>query len=557
MKGVWLGLVSALVWGLMGSGAAFAVDADSVEVGNVKTIGNAKAPKGGTVYFQMDAEPETLNPLREADAWAHKIHEFTMEGLMVLNQDTYKWMPGIAERFEASKDGLSYTFYLRKDVKFHDGSLLTANDVKFTIDLVKDPAYGAIHKQPYYDKVKKVEVIDEYTVKISFTEKYFNNFNVVVSDGYQSLVSKKTYGDPKNKLNKELVGTGPYKLTRYTKGKSIELEKNKEWWGWSVPHLQGMFNYEKIVFRFVKDNNLALNMMEKGLLDLLYPVPVEDFYKKTNNPPWGKEIIKKEVINKKPKGYGFVGWNLLDEKFKDRNVRVALAHLMNRELINQKFRYGKSELATGPWSRDSMYADSSVEPIEFNSERARQILDKAGWVDSNKDGVRDKLINNKRVDFQFTLLLVNRDVEKYFTIYKEDLKKAGIHMNLRIVEWNTFVKSLNGKDFEAVALGWAGGGVHKDPKQVWHSEASKEGGSNFISYKNPEVDKLIDRGRSILNNKERAKVFKQVYRLIAKDAPYLFMFYDKYERYARNKRIGVAKDSYNYDIGYQYWWLTD
>ena len=140
-------------------------------------------------------------------------------------------------------------------------------------------------------------------------------------------------------------------------------------------------------------------------------------------------------------------------------------------------------------------------------------------------------------------------------MYKEDLKKAGVQAELKLVEWNSLVKALDEQKFEAIALAWGGGSVHNDPKQIWHSESSKPGGSNFISYSNPKVDKLIDEGRQIMDHKKREKAWKEVYKLIAEDAPYAFMFNDKYVHYAVSSRIGQPKETYQYDIGYEYWWV--
>jgi peptide/nickel transport system substrate-binding protein/microcin C transport system substrate-binding protein len=151
-------------------------------------------------------------------------------------------------------------------------------------------------------------------------------------------------------------------------------------------------------------------------------------------------------------------------------------------------------------------------------------------------------------------LFSNRDVEKYFTLYKEDLKKAGVQMEIKLVEWNTFLKSIDDRNFDAVALGWGGGVVESDLKQIWHSEAARPGGSNFVSYSNPEVDKVIDQAREELDQKKRWALWQKAHILIAEDAPYAWMFNPKFQLYAVNKRIGRPKDTYKFDIGTTYWW---
>lgn len=519
-----------------------------------KTIGNPTAPQGGTFQISFSSEPDTLNPISSQDVYGQEVQDLVMDGLMVLNLDTYQIEPGLAERYEISKDGMTYTFYLRKDAKFHDGKPLTAEDVKFSFDVVHDPAYKAVHRKPYYETISKVEVVDPHTVRIVTKEKYFKNIDVMTSVGFTAIVPKHAYGDPKKKMNKEIVGSGPYKLESYNKGKNLTFVRNKEWWGNNLPHLKGKYNFEKILVRFVKEEGLAIEMLKKGQLDF-YQMTSEAFMKKTEGAPFGTTVIKKKVENSDPtRGYGFVGWNFKNKLFQDRDVRIALAHLMNREEMIKKFQYGLSLPATGPWHQANPHADPTVKPIPFDVNKANALLKKAGWTDSDKNGVLEKTIDGQKKEFRFTLLYANPDVSKYFTLYKEDLKKAGIDMELKMLEWNTFTKSLDEQKFDAVALGWGGGSVESDPKQIWHSGSSKAGGSNFISYSNPEVDKLIEVARQEMDAKKRSEMWKKIYKMIAEDAPYVFMFNARYTFYAHSDKIAMVKDTYKYGLGQHYWW---
>lgn len=552
MKGL---MIKASGFILASSLATFAA-ADIPATLEYKTIGNPNAPQGGTFQMAFPSEPERLNPINSQDLYAQYVQDYVMDGLMVLNQDTYEMEPALAERYELSKDQMSYTFYLRKDAKFHDGKPVTAEDVKFSFDAVRDPKYKAVHRLPYYETIGEVEIIDPHTVKINTKKKYFLNLEVMTSVGYTPIVPKHIYGDPNKKLNKELVGSGAYKLETYNKGKNIILAKNKDWWGQNVPHLKGKFNFDKIMIRFVKEENLEIEMLKKGQLDYDGLSP-EAFVKKTEGAPFGTTIIKKKVENSDPtRGYGFVGWNFKNPLFQNRDVRVALAHLMNREEMNKKFRFGLSVPATGPWLYNNPHADPSVKPYLYDMAKAKELLKKAGWEDSDKNGVLDKTVDGKRQEFRFQLLFPSREVEKYFTLYKEDLKKAGIEMDLKVVEWNTFMKSLDEQKFDAVSLAWGGGSLEGDPKQIWHSESAKPGGSNFITYKNPEVDKLIDEARVELDAKKRSAMWKKIYKMIAEDAPYAFLFNEKYALYAHHKKVQMAKDTYKYAVGRYYWWMA-
>lgn len=522
---------------------------------SVKQVGKADAPIGGTFQRSFSSEPETLNPISSTDFYAQQLQRLTHDALLFYNWDNNEFEPGLAESYEVSKDNLIYTFKLRADAKFHDGKPVTAEDVKFTFDAIKKPEFKAQHKLPYYENLESVEVVDPLTVRFKFKSYYFMNLTVIVSSGYTVIVPKHAYEDVKKKMNKEVIGSGAYKLETYDRGKSILLVRNPDWWGFKDPKKIGIFNFEKILIRFIKEDNLQLEMAKKGQLDYIELTP-EAYVQKTNEAPWGTDIIKHKVENLEPKSYNYLGWNLKNPMFKDRNTRVALAHLMNRELMNEKFRFNMSYLETGPWYYASPTTDKSVKPITFNPTKAKELLKKAGWDDKDKNGVLEKTIDGQNKEFKFELLLPTRDYEKYFTIYKEDLKKAGIDMSIKILEWNALVKALDEQKFEAVTLAWAGGDPESDPKQIWHSESSRAGGSNFISYSNPEVDKLIDEARTTPNREKRYAMWKKVYRLIADDAPYVFMFSNRYATYGNNKKVQMLKPTIGYGIGHQYWWFA-
>ena len=150
--------------------------------------------------------------------------------------------------------------------------------------------------------------------------------------------------------------------------------------------------------------------------------------------------------------------------------------------------------------------------------------------------------------------LVAPDVERDAAVAAH-LKKAGIDMEIKIVEWNTFVKALDDKKFDAVMLGWGGGSVDNDPKQIWHSSSAQAGGSNFISYANPTVDKLIDEGRQELDRNKRIQIYQKIYKEIADDAPYAFLFNNKYFLYAHTSKMKMDKPTYSYGVGYETWWI--
>ncbi|CAN5554023.1 extracellular solute-binding protein [soil metagenome] len=517
----------------------------------VKILGNEKAPQGGTFLYNLGVEPTTLNPITGTDAYNQTVQGYVLDSLMNRNFETYGWDPALAEKVEISKDGREFTFTLRQGVQWSDGKPLTIEDVKFSFDVIFDDKYNAAQLRPYYENIEKAEVTGPNTIKFVTKSKYFGNFDVVAG---LTVLPKHIYGnaDEGKKKNKTILGSGPYVLKEYQQGQAIILERNKTWWGNSVPEQRGRYNFQTIRMRFDKEENLVLERLKKGELhfDTLTP---EAYMTKTEGAPWGKEVLKKKVENLQSKSYGYIGWNMTREMFADKKVRRALAHMMNRAEMNKKFRFGMSLPATGPWYQQSEYADPATKAIAFDPKKAIALFKDAGWTDSNKDGVLDK--GGKR--FEFSLFFANKDTQKYWVMYQEDLKKVGVVMNLQLLEWNALLKNLDERKFDAVALGWGGGSVDLDPKQIWHTDSMKDGGSNRVGYSNKEVDKLIEEGAAELDKKKRVKIYRKVYAMIAEDAPYAFLFNDKFILYAVNKQIGLPKDTYKFAVGTDYWWMTD
>ncbi len=523
----------------------------------INPLGKADAPVEGTLYRNLSAEPDSFNPINSGEYAARLAYEYVVEGLLYHNPDTNQYEPQLAESYEVSKDALTYTFYLNKNAKFSDGKPVTSEDVRFSIECVRDPAFRASHRVPYYEDVESIETPDPHTVRIKMKKKYFKNLDVLASSGFTPILPKHIYGDPKKKFpGAPIFGSGPYKVQAYNRGKNIILERDENWWAKDLPHMKPLGKFKFINFRFVKEENLELEMVKKGDLDMMWPIQVESFEKKANGEPFGTKIRKVQAENKRPKNWGFIGWNQKNPIFKDRDTRLALAHLLNRKMLIEKFMFNKSVEGRGPVYYKSPFMPADVKPVEFNPGKAKALLKKAGWEDADKNGILERTIDGQKREFKFTLLLPNRDVEKWFTMYKEDLKKAGIDMEIKLIEWNTFTKLLDEQKFDAVTLSWAGGSPEDDLKQIWHSESARTGGSNFISYSNKEVDKLIDQAREELNPEKRKVLWQKAVRLIANDAPYAFLFNSKYDLYLLNKRVAFDKPTYTYDLSYQYWYMA-
>lgn len=504
-----------------------------------------------SITYNIGGEPTTLSPLSASDGYSSSVHSYIFETLLDRDIETYEWKPALATEWKISDDKRVFDFTLRQGVKWHDGKDFTAEDVKYSYDVMYTDDWKAVQIRPYYDSIKSVEVIDQYHVRFTVKDDYFMNFEVCAG---LSLLPKHFYSNPENKkeFGRKLIGTGPYMLSKYDKGQKIVLVQNPDWWGRKDDKEKETNQIKKINLRMILEENVSLELLKKGDLDFMGFRP-EGFVKKTVGEVWDRKIVKVKTENKTPKGYGFIALNLKHPILKDREVRKALSMLFNRPLMLEKFEFGLSLPATGPIYVQSDYASPNVKPVEYNPNEALKILHAAGWKDSDKDGVLDKMINGKKTRLSITVMEPLQDMMKYLTVFKEDASKVGVELNIKNIEWNSFVKLLDEKNFEAVRLAWGGGGVEWDPKQIWHSSSIAGASSNFISYSNPEVDKLIDQARKLYDRDKRIPLLRKVHEIISNDYPYIFWFNNKYSLYGHTKRVHKPQDTFTYGIGQQYW----
>ncbi len=535
----------------------------------VVSVGCSKSSDGGKsgtkdIFIQaLSSEPSDLHPIRASEVVSTQVRlqsihyaSSIIETLLITDLDTYEFKPHLAERFEVSKDGKEFTFYLRKDVKFHDGSMMTSEDVDYSFKALFDDLHESYALRSFYTNFIKSEIIDKYTIKFTAKDSYYLNLEVI---GGLRVFPKAFYSKQtkENRLAKTVMGSGPYKFDKWNKGKNIALVENTDWWGRANPATKDMYRFKRIIFKFIKEANLRRAMLERGKLDYEERVRPEDFVKKMNEKPWGETALKIKATNKLPKQLSFIGLNNNNKILKDKAVRKALAYLVNREFLNEKFYYGMNAPATGPFRLASDYSNPKTKPIPFDPQKAKDMLTKAGWTDTDKDGLLDKVIDGVKTPFEFNLMNPNKDTEKVITVIKEDMKKAGVKMVIETLDWNAFTKALDERKFDAVIMAWGGGGVDPDPTQIWHSKSAKGTGSNFVSYKNPAVDNLITEAINTVDKQSRIKKFHMIHDMIAEDAPYIFFFEPKYSLYAVSSRVVRPKDTYNYSPGPRMWSLPE
>jgi len=475
---------------------------------------DSKPVDGDWLIYHMGAEPGTLNPLTARDVAENRVNSNKIyETLITRDNESLELKPLLAESWEISEDKLTYTFKLKENIKWHDGKPFTSEDVIYSYNSIMNPKVDAPQLRAYYQEIQKVEALDEYTVKFTYARPYFLALEFC---GGMPIIPKHIFeeGDiNKNPAGRHPIGTGPYIFSKWETGREIVLEKNPEYWG-EKPKI------DKIVFKIINDPNVAFQVLRKGEIDFSGLTPIQ-WEKQSNTDKFKNSINKYSYF---APNYRFIGWNIDKPFFTDNRVRKAMTHLVDRKLILEKIQYNLGAIVTNPFYLKSKEYDHSIQPYSYDPERAKELLNEAGWIDTNSDGIRDK----DGVKFEFEFLIPNGSdtSEKISTIIKEELDKVGIAMKIRRNEWAVFVQKLNERKFDAVTLGWSMG-VETDPFQVWHSSQVSGGGSNFVGFKNEEVDKIIEEARQEFDRKKRIELYRKFIHIIHEEQPYTFLFCNK------------------------------
>ncbi len=506
--------------------------------------------KKSEIFFNnLRRQPENLHPIRSTDYYSAVIHYHVLESLLQRNENTYEWEPQLAQKWRLAPHGNTMTFELKDNLKWSDGKPLTVQDVQFSFEAHKNPEYGGLQSFSKFENMKSIKILSDKKIQFKIKRPYFGSLQVIAN---MKIIPQHIYKNPESKLSKTLMGSGPYALSGYAQGKFLFLKKNVLWTNRTSTPNHDKWSFPAIAFRFVPTEADVLLNMEKELLDFS-TLSASAFLEKTNHAPWGKKIKKVKYQKKQPSGYNWIGLNLRKTIFQDKKVRKALAHLFHRKLMNEKFHYNEKELARGPWYFWSDYADKSVKAIEFNPKEAKKLLKDSGWKDQDQNGILEKKLQGQAQELNFTLLFSHVDSEKYLTIYKEDLKKAGIELHLKRIDWPSFLSLVRDKKFEAMMIGHSDHLIDLDPKPRWHTASSRKGGGNIISYSNPQVDALIDQGCAQLSKKDRIQTFKKVYKIIAEDVPGIFIFNTRSRFYGLNQRIRAPSTALNYGYGMSEW----
>ncbi|MBL6990260.1 MAG: hypothetical protein ISR65_10800 [Bacteriovoracaceae bacterium] len=523
--------------------------------------GNTKAKRGGKLVYEH-YEPSHINPITFRQAGAIEILvKWVFETLLDTDVITGDDIPRIARKWAISKDGKTFTFWIDEKAKWFDGKPITAEDVKFSFEMYTMPGVKSAFRKSQASGFSKIEVLGKKLIRFVAKDRLFSNFEFLVS----SLILPKHlyyHKDPekmaRNEHTKFPKGSGPYIVKSWKKGVKSVMVRNPNYWGAHLPQNVGAYNFDEINIRYIRDPQIAFESLKKGELDYM-PIRIgnSELWRQTKKDKAfvGGKIKALAISNKLQQGYGFIGFNTQNELFKNKKVRMALGHAINRQEMIKKSLDGLARIPLGPlFSVDNF--SGSFKPVKYNPELALKELAKLGWTDSDGDYILDK--NGKK--FAFTVIVPNARIEKEMLYVQDYWKNIGVHATIKILEYSTWRQLQGERKFDAVSNGkgrtYKARGV--DPYGEWHSDNIPKGLRNYYGYSNTEVDTLITKARRELNQHERKKLLDKVNDIIA-DEYILFQYSEsKYSLHGVSSKIGLpsykGKNWFPYTIGMKYWY---
>ncbi|MHC4778889.1 MAG: ABC transporter substrate-binding protein, partial [Planctomycetota bacterium] len=512
------------------------------------------ARDGGTIRRRLGQDPKGFNPLTENSADVSDMEYYCIPWLCKRRlADPNVWEYELATDVEISDDFKVYTFKIRKGVNWQLPAVnlddpkrswlrgvdreVTAHDFKFKMDMIKNPQVQCEHSRQSFEEFERSEVVDRYTFRMIWKKKTYNSLSASLGlaplarflfafDEKGDAFPKETLGKDFNEhwYNNMILGCGAYNFVEWRGGQFIQLEKNPEYFGRQP-------NIDTIMFMIMRDDEAAFtkiqSMKEDDRLDFIH-ITRAQFKKFYREPKLVDETPMFHMQDEPAKegqnwtvhpytrlGYSYIGWNLENELFKDKRVRAAMTHAFPRQLILDTIFLGLGDVVSGNFYLHGPDYNHDVKPHPFDLDEAARLLREAGWDDPEGTGVLEKEIKGEIREFRFRLYIwANSEaIQNMANIFKEELRKVGVIVDVSPLEWSIFQQKMEGREFDAFTGAWALDWV-SDPNQIWHSKmADTPKSSNFVSFRNKECDEIIEKARETFDPIARSKLFNRFHEI--------------------------------------------
>lgn len=506
---------------------------ERIEASNPSALPDAAKNRTDTLIVGTTDPKGEFVPIYSSTLYDSWVNNLVFDGL-ITNNEKGEPIPNVAESYEVSEDGKTYTFKLNKGIKFTNGQELTAKDVAFTFTSICDPGYDgprmdAVNNLVGYEEYNKgdaksvegIKVIDDYT--ISFTNKNTDaagiwNFGYGIMPESVYKFEKGNFQAVKDKLLQP-VGSGAYKFVHFKPGQEVKFEKNADYW-------KGEPKIPYVVMKVTNAQTLLQELMA-GTVD------IDRVGAKPENIDPLKQAGFLNLDLYMGNTYGYMGLNYGSDKVKDPKVRQALLYGLNREGFMQSYYQGYGQVYNSPIPPTSWAYNPDVPKYEYNPEKAKELLDEAGWKDTNGNGVRDK--DGVELELQWLTYTGSKYVDALIPIVKQSWEQIGVKVTPELMEFGTMMDKVNNRKYDIFNGAW-NLSIDPDPSGIFAISQDVPGGFNNIGWRNEEADKLLKEGKGTTNQEERKKAYAEWQLKFSEDVPYILLG-DAKEMFASNSRV--------------------
>ena len=506
---------------------------ERIEASNPSALPDAAKNRTDTLIVGTTDPKGEFVPIYSSTLYDSWVNNLIFDGL-ISNNEKGEPVPNVAESYEVSEDGKTYTFKLNKGIKFTNGQELTAKDVAFTFTSICDPGYDgprmdAVNNLVGYEEYNKgdaksvegIKVIDDYT--ISFTNKNVDaagiwNFSYGIMPESVYKFEKGNFQAVKDKLL-EPVGSGAYKFVHFKPGQEVKFEKNADYW-------KGEPKIPYIVMKVTNAQTLLQELMA-GTVD------IDRVGAKPENIDPLKQAGFLNLDLYMQNGYGYIGLNYGSDKVKDPKVRQALLYGLNRDGFMQSYYQGYGQVYNSHILPTSWAYNPDVPKYEYNPEKAKELLDEAGWKDTNGNGVRDK--DGVELELQWLTYTGSKYVDALIPIVQQSWEQIGVKVTPELMEFGTMMDKVNNREYDIFNGAW-NLSIDPDPSGIFAISQDVPGGFNNIGWRNEEADKLLKEGKGTTNQEERKKAYAEWQLKFSEDVPYILLG-NAQEMFASNSRV--------------------
>lgn len=539
---------------------------------------NGPSYRQNTFVVHAPNEIQGMNPVITVGVTARIIQNLVFDRLIALDYETLDLRPVTCDGLpEVTDDHHSYIFTLNPKAKFSDGSSITAEDIVFSFKAIMNPFSDSAPLRAEMHNFKDCVALEDGRVKFTMEEASPLALNKLaiyfwilpkhvydpkgITDGYSSLEATSAGADRSSVDNLPLekmkafslyfsheqfqrekgtvIGSGRYLFDEWMPGQTIRLVKNPDYWNQASVHPFDQQNMDTIVFKIILDRETMLTALKAGEIDFSDDFKPSQYVKQMEDPDFTGQFDKKSL--QFPYFY-YIGWNanIKDQPekifFSDPDVRTAMSHLVDVDQIIESVTYGTGSRITSMVYGQRPEHNNNLTPIPYDPEKAKQLLADAGWADSDGDGVLDNMVNNKKVDFRFTMYYDqgNSVRQQIALIIQKSFQKAGIEMDFQELDWGTYLERLKNHELEAWIGGWAYDSDEQDLFSLFHSSQAADG-YNWGNYFNQEADQLMHDITVEWDQEKRFEMHRQIQAILYAEQPYTLL-YQNSALVAYNKR---------------------